>query len=480
MILRRALVTLAILPCLQAFAATQTTLTALSGGQASVRATDHRAFSRPSANMPLMKRLDFSVGHSFFRNPWVAAPASTDARDGLGPLFNTNACQNCHIRDGRGHAPAANGDQVVSMLVRLSIDSDQPLPPFLPNHPEPNYGSQLQDFALPGFQPEARVNIRYISHWITLDDGEQVELRRPQLELSDPAYGELHPDLRTSARIAPPMIGLGLLEAIPATQLEAAADPTDRDGDGISGRINLVWDQSKQRLVPGRFGWKAAQPNLRQQNAAAFHGDMGITSDLFVAENCTEAQLPCGSQTTGTAPNKSGSQETDASQSADTVPEISSHLLDQVTFYTRNLAVPTRRNPDHPQVQRGEKLFKEFGCHQCHISRQRTAPDYELSWLADQTIFPYTDLLLHDMGEGLADQSREFVANGSEWRTPPLWGIGLTFTVGGVESYLHDGRARNLQEAILWHGGEAQKSRDAYKAAPKDQRRALLQFLQDL
>lgn len=443
----------------------QLSLTHKLGGETTVKASGHSAFSRPSANMPLRQRLDFSVGNSFFRNPWVKSPATTTARDGLGPLFNTNACQNCHIRDGRGHAPTSAEDNAVSLLIRLSIDSDEKLAAHQAKHHEPNYGDQLQDFALPGIKAEGRVQIQYQEKPFIFADGETVSLRQPTLSVDQLGYGPLHPKTQLSARIAPPMIGLGLLEAIPEARLKQLEDPSDDNRDGISGKLNQVWDIQQQKTVAGRFGWKAGQPTLEQQNAAAFNGDIGITSTLLPAEPCSPKQQTC-------VQFQEGKQEGEV--------EVSPRILQQVTFYTRNLAVPARRNPTDAQILTGQQLFHRIGCAACHTPQHTTANDYPLAWLADQTIYPYSDLLLHDMGDGLADNSREFTANGREWRTPPLWGIGLTQVVSGHENYLHDGRARNLQEAILWHGGEADSSRKQYEKLAKANRQALIAFLRDL
>jgi len=439
--------------------------TNLKADDTRVKATGHNAFSRPVANMPIRQRLDFSVGNSFFRNPWVASPSSTKARDGLGPLFNTNACQNCHIKDGRGHAPNALDDNAVSLLVRLSIDGEQALKPHQANHTDPRYGGQLQDFAVPELIPEGRVVIHYQQIPVTLAGGEVVTLRKPKVTIEQLAYGSLHPKIQLSARIAPPMIGLGLLEAIDQQDIERQADPDDHNADGISGAVNQVWDRQSRSLRPGRFGWKAGQPTLHQQNAAAFNGDLGVTSVLFEKENCRPQQADCVQH---------------AKQTSDGTPEIAPHLLDKVTFYTQNLAVPLRRNPHDKQVRQGEQLFAQLQCRNCHTPAYTTRSDYPLAWLTNQTIAPYTDMLLHDMGEGLTDGTREFRATAREWRTPPLWGIGLTKAVGGVESYLHDGRAQSLQQAILWHGGEAQASRDQYIQLAPEERLALIKFLEDL
>ncbi len=438
---------------------------ALSGGSTTVMKFDQNAYSMPSANLAPMRRLDFSVGNSFFRNPWVIAPASTTARDGLGPLLNTNACQNCHIKDGRGHPPAPDATSAVSMLVRLSI-------PAGPEHaevvrergiaPEPSYGGQLQDMAIPGVAPEGKVRLRYSTEQVRFADGTEVELRRPEIELNDLAYGDMHPETRMSLRIAPPMIGLGLLEAIPEEALLANADPDDRNGDGISGRPNRVFDQTSRQTVIGRFGWKAGQPSLNQQNADAFFNDMGLSTSLLSGSSCTDRQTECRAMPDGGE------------------PEVSDDILAQVLFYTRNLGVPARRNVDDPQVLAGKTLFHRAGCQSCHVPQFTTAADAAEPELANQLIRPYTDLLLHDMGEGLADDRAEFEANGREWRTPPLWGIGLTQTVSGHTQFLHDGRARNLLEAILWHGGEAEKARQIVLGYDQNERTALLSFLESL
>ncbi len=438
---------------------------ALSGGSTTVMKFDQNAYSMPSANLAPMRRLDFSVGNSFFRNPWVIAPASTTARDGLGPLLNTNACQNCHIKDGRGHPPAPDATSAVSMLVRLSI-------PAGPEHaevvrergiaPEPSYGGQLQDMAIPGVAPEGKVRLRYSTEQVRFADGTEVELRRPEIELNDLAYGDMHPDTRMSLRIAPPMIGLGLLEAIPEEALLANADPDDRNGDGISGRPNRVFDQTSRQTVIGRFGWKAGQPSLNQQNADAFFNDMGLSTSLLSGSSCTDRQTECRAMPDGGE------------------PEVSDDILAQVLFYTRNLGVPARRNVDDPQVLAGKTLFHRAGCQSCHVPQFTTAADAAEPELANQVIRPYTDLLLHDMGEGLADNRLEFEASGREWRTPPLWGIGLTQAVSGHTQFLHDGRARNLLEAILWHGGEAEKARQIVLGYDQNERTALLSFLESL
>lgn len=442
---------------------------ALSGGTATVQRSDRNAYSLPSANLSPERRLDFSVGNSFFRNPWVIAPSTTTARDGLGPLFNTNACQNCHVRDGRGHPPEPDASNAVSMLVRLSIpDQPQYVKEIerLGVVPEPVYGTQLQDMAIPGVAPEGKVRVTYTTETVTFEDGHQVELRRPKLQITQLGYGPMHPDTRFSARVAPPMIGLGLLEAIPEAAILANADPHDRNGDGIRGRANQVWDDAAGKAVLGRFGWKAGQPNVNQQNVHAFSGDMGLTSTLLPFDDCTPAQTACLA-----APNGDG---------ADGEKEVSDNILRLVTFYTRNLGVPARRDVAAPQVLAGKTLFFQAGCQGCHTPQFTTAADTPEPELANQVIRPYSDLLLHDMGPDLADERSEFKASGQDWRTAPLWGIGLSETVSGHTQFLHDGRARNLLEAVLWHGGEAQAARNHVLTFNAEQRAALLAFLNSL
>nr|WP_237140828.1 MULTISPECIES: di-heme oxidoredictase family protein [Pseudomonas] len=442
---------------------------ARSGGAATVRKSDQNAFSLPSANLPPSRRVDFSVGNSFFRSPWVIAPSTTTARDGLGPLFNTNACQNCHIKDGRGHPPAPDASSAVSMLVRLSIPDTPAYAKVIEQLgvvPEPVYGGQLQDMSVPGVAPEGKVRVDYSPVPVRFKDGTVVELRKPNLQITQLAYGPMHPDTRFSARVAPPMIGLGLLEAIPDEAILANAKAQARENNGIAGRPNQVWDDAQQKTVLGRFGWKAGQPNLNQQNVHAFSGDMGLTTSLRPFDDCTEAQVDCKRAPSGNGP--------------DGEPEVSDNILRLVLFYSRNLAVPARREVNSPQVLAGKNLFFQAGCQSCHTPKYTTAANAAEPELANQVIRPYTDLLLHDMGEGLADNRSELKASGRDWRTPPLWGIGLTETVNGHTQFLHDGRARNLLEAVLWHGGEAQAAQRQVLAFNAEQRAALLAFLNSL
>ncbi|PCM45101.1 di-heme oxidoredictase family protein [Marinobacter sp. ANT_B65] len=435
-----------------------------TGGDGTVRQFDTNAYSLPQGNLSMTKRLDFSVGNSFFRNPWVEAPASTTARDGLGPLLNTNSCQGCHVKDGRGHPPGVD-EPPVSLFLRLAVPADPEIDAeILRTHgfkPAPVYGSQLQTAALPAAKPEADMVLTWKTVTKTLADGTKVELREPTYTIENPNYGPLPDDLLISPRVAPPMIGMGLLEAIPSAELEALADPQDKNGDGISGKLNKVWDLATGQTVPGRFGWKAAEPNVHQQSMGAFAGDMGLTSSLKPTTDCT--------------PEQNCDRFTDGGQ-----PEVSDKIANFVTFYAKSLAVPARRNMGDPSVQKGAQLFNETGCAGCHTPRHTTGIDPDRPDLSEQTIWPYTDMLLHDMGPALADGRDEFLANGNEWRTQPLWGIGLAQTVNPQAGFLHDGRARTLEEAILWHGGEAAPAVARFSEFSAENRRALLDFLNSL
>ena len=272
-----------------------------------------------------------------------------------------------------------------------------------------------------------------------------------------------------SPRIAPPLIGLGLLEAVAEEDILALADPDDSDGDGISGRPNRAWSAREKQATLGRFGWKAGSPTVDDQSQEAFFGDIGISVPNHPdgAGECTERQPSCKQAPSGNSPQ---------------YDNLEAHrtVTDLVAFYARHLAVPARRNHDDPQVLAGKKLFYEIGCTGCHTPKHVTADVPDQPELSNQMIWPYSDLLLHDMGEGLADKRPEGIANGREWRTPPLWGIGLTEVVNGHSNYLHDGRARNLLEAILWHGGEASSARDAVTRLSRTEREQLLRFVESL
>ena len=446
------------------------------GGAAThTKGVNKNAFSHASANMSFERELDFKVGNGFFKRLWVSAPASTEAADGLGPLYNARSCQRCHLKDGRGHPPSGPDDTAVSMFLRLSVPptSDEQRELIASKKikfiPEPTYGGQLQDFAIQGQQAEGRVVIEYEELPVALAGGEVISLRKPTYSVADLGYGPMHPDSLISPRVAPQMIGLGLLEAVPEEDILLLADPADADADGVSGRPNLVWSKEHGKVMLGRFGWKAGEPSVNEQSQGAFAGDIGISVPLHPSGSgeCTERQAACRQ-----APNGNSPQYEDL--------EANSEVTRLVVFYSKNLAVPARRDHDDPLVLAGKKVFYEIGCIKCHNPKFQTPADSANPEQSDQFIWPYTDLLLHDMGDGLADRRPEGTADGREWRTAPLWGIGLTPTVNGHSFYLHDGRARSLLEAILWHGGEAQAQRDAVASLPRAQREQLLRFVESL
>ncbi len=445
-----------------------------AAGAATVRVTPGpNAFSQPSGNITFEDELNFKVGNGLFRKLWVSSPSSTLASDGLGPLYNARSCQRCHIKDGRGHPPEGPNDNSVSMLLRVSIPGPDDaaiaeITDYVATLPDPNYGTQMQDFAVQGHAAEYALSITYQEEIVTLADASEVSLRHPTYEAANLGYGPLHPDAMLSPRVAPQMIGLGLLEAIPAADILANADPEDLDGDGISGRPNIVLSAAFDRPMLGRFGLKAGSPTIMEQSAGAFASDIGISSPLFPAGGgeCTALQETCIAAIHG--------------DGDDRFFEIDAEGMDLVTFYSRNLGVPARRDVGDPEVLRGKEVFYRTGCIACHTPSFVTHRLEDQPEQSFQLIWPYTDMLLHDMGPALADNRPEARATGREWRTPPLWGIGLTRQVSGHTYFLHDGRARSLLEAVLWHGGEAQVQRDAVIAMPTADRDALIRFLESL
>lgn len=429
-------------------------------GAATVRLVETTdAFSLPSAN--IADEMAFSLGNALFQKLWIAAPSSTKGSDGLGPLYNARACQDCHVKDGRGPAPTDAGDMPATFLLRLGIPDMQAIAAHVA---DPTYGHQLQTFAAPGQTAEGKVAVTWTPLPVTLADGTTVTLRKPTYSVTNPGYGPLASATILSPRIAPQMIGLGLLEAIPAAEILAGEDPEDANGDGISGRANRVGDQL------GRFGLKAAQPTLRDQSAQAFATDMGLSTDLQPLPwgDCTFAQTLCLTAPHGQEPGQRDGLEVDHES------------LDLVTYYARNLGVPSRRNLDTAETLRGKEIFHALNCTGCHTPKHVTARLPDQPEQSFQLIWPYTDLLLHDMGPALADGLPEHLASGSEWRTPPLWGLGLTRLVSPNAGFLHDGRARTILEAILWHGGEAEAQRNAVNNLAPQDRAALLAFLESL
>ncbi len=429
----------------------------LSGGETTVFDTSEDAYTRPAANLSFDEVGTFEVGNNFNGDNWVVAPSSTMTRDGLGPVYNATSCSACHQRDGRGQPPGPD-EEMLSMLIRLSVPGEDahggPLP-------DPTYGGQLQPRSIMGIPAEGATRVTWEEVPGTYGDGTGYSLRRPHIEISSLAFGPMGDGAMQSARVAAPQYGLGLLEAIAEADIVANADPDDADGDGISGRPNHVWDPSLGATALGRFGWKANVPSILAQTAGALHGDIGITTSLFPEQECTSAQAECAAAPDG-GPT-----------------EASDEVLDAMVFYGRTLAVPGRRDPKEPVVLEGRALFRSAGCADCHVPSFTTG-DHEVAALSNQRIWPYTDVLLHDMGEELADGRPDYEATGTEWRTPPLWGIGLLDTVVHHQFLLHDGRARGFAEAILWHGGEAEAAREAFRTMSRDERDSLIRFLESL
>ena len=429
------------------------------GATTNERLGGSNVFTLPAANITREHESEFFAGNSFFNQNWVQAPASTTARDGLGPFFNARTCSGCHFKDGRGRPPLAEGEPFNAVLLRLSVPGrgaqGEPLP-------EPTYGGQLQPFGISGVLPEASPRVVVSERSGAYADGEPYSLLEPRYEILELNYGPLAGNVLVSPRVAPAMIGLGLLEAIPEERLRSLEDPQDSDGDGISGRLNSVWDVERQAIATGRFGWKAEQPTVRQQAAGAFLGDVGITSSLFPARECSPTHAECLNAVDG------GS------------PEISDDLLDKVELYSQLLAVPVRRRVTDSEVVAGSALFAEIGCASCHVPRHQTGSFADRPELEYQVIFPYTDLLLHDMGPELSDQRPSFEAEGAEWRTPPLWGLGHYGTVNRHDRLLHDGRARGVAEAVLWHGGEGEAAREAFRQLSVAERARVVAFVESL
>jgi CxxC motif-containing protein (DUF1111 family) len=434
-----------------------------SGGDTTVDTEGPRAFRSIAPNADNKYVAPFLFGQRIFDIVWEYKPGLQPTTDGLGPMYNRAACRECHDRNGRGGLPAETGERRKAILVRISIPGEGPHGG--PN-PVPGYGDQLQERAIPGVPPEGQSVFRYEEIPGSFADGTPFSLRKPIVEFANLAYGDLPADVLASPRVAPPVIGLGLLEAIPEANLQALADPDDSNADGVSGRVNMVWDANTEQLVPGRFGWKANVPTVRQQNAGAALGDMGITSSVNPQNLCEAVQKECIAMAESTL-ESAGS------------PELAEEILDALEVYALLVSPPRQRNIDDPAVQRGEQLFRGIGCSGCHMPTQVTG-DSEISALAKQVFHPFSDLLVHDMGDGLADNRPDYAASGREWRTQPLWGIGLTKDVITFESFLHDGRARTISEAILWHGGEAAGPRETFRHLGKEQRDNLLAFLNSL
>ena len=443
-----------------------------TGGETTVFSEGRNAFSFPAANLSDEERTRFAIGNSFFKRNWVEAPASTTARDGLGPHFIARACAGCHVQDGRGAPPdfrrGLSHEAPVALLLRLSV------PGAAEAHggvrPEPVYGDQFNNAAVQGVRPEGRVTVRWQAVSGRFADGSRYTLQRPSYGFADLAYGPMADDVMLSPRIAPQLIGVGLLEAIPEAEILRNAAEQAASAGPVKGRPNRVWDAVAGREMTGRFGWKANVATIAHQTAGAFLGDMGITSPTFGSEACTPAQADCLRAPSGGAAGKG--------------PEIDAATLADVVFYQAVLAPPARRRVNDAQVRQGQRLFAQAQCAACHrpsyVTGEGPFPALGSKALSGQRIWPYTDLLLHDMGEALADGRPDFQAGGTQWKTPPLWGIGLIKEVNGHTRLLHDGRANGVLEAILWHGGEAEDSKQKVLKMTRAEREALVKWVESL
>jgi CxxC motif-containing protein (DUF1111 family) len=442
----------------------------LTGGATTVFATGRNAFSFPLATLSDEEAARFAVGNSFFRRNWVQAPASTQARDGLGPHFIARSCGGCHVQDGRGAPPDLRQrphEQPVALLLRLSV-------PGAGAHggvvPEPTYGDQFDNAAIDGVRPEGRVTIRTRPVRGRFADGTRYVLQQPVYGFADLAYGPMARDVLVGPRIAPQLAGVGLLDAIPEREILGNAERQAAQPGPVKGRPNRVWDAFAGELRVGRFGWKANVATIAHQTAGAFLGDIGITSSRFPDEACTPAQQDCLAAPRG---GKDGQG-----------PEIDDTTFGQVVFYQSALAPSARRHAADAQVRQGQRLFARAQCDACHrpsyVTGEAPFARFATTKVAGQRIWPYTDLLLHDMGMALADGRPDFLASGSQWKTPPLWGIGLIPDVNGHRRLLHDGRADGVLEAILWHGGEAEASKRQVLRFDRAEREALVRFVESL
>jgi CxxC motif-containing protein (DUF1111 family) len=383
-------------------------------------------------------------GRVLFTQVWVpASPHAANGFEGLGPVFNEPACSVCHVGNGRGGAPEGPEQRMRGMLVRLSLPGED-------EHggprPVPGYGDQLNDRAIPGVAAEGQARISYDERPVVLAGGTRLMLRAPHLAFSDLAFGPLGAEVLTSARVAQPLAGAALLAAVPEADILAYAARHH-------GHPNRVWDPSSGEMALGRFGWKANQPGLIVQIASAALGDMGLTSALFPDKNCLPVQTDCAAALRGPQPDLDGRR------------------LKDLEAYVAGLGAPPRHGARNAAVRRGEAIFTSLGCGGCHKADWQTPVG---------VIHPYTDLLLHDLGPGLADGRPDFAAGPAEWRTAPLWGLGSVRQANAQAGYLHDGRARSVSEAILWHGGEAQGARDGFAKLSSGERMALLAFLGSL
>ena len=429
------------------------------GGATSRQAAGPDSFALPAANLPKEQLARFFEGQRLFNIAFVKAPSPVPGLAGLGPTFNRPSCGACHTKDGRGQPPAGPDDALMQMVVRLGVSNPR-RGAF--GAPDPNYGFQLNVRAIEGVPAEGQAEIAWEDVEGRYADGEAYRLRRPRVGFRKLAFGPLGRETAYSLRVAPQLVGMGLLEAVPERTVRGWAEANRARPDGVRGAVRGETLHGRPFGKIGRFGWRAEQETVLTQIAAALINDMGLTTRLHPAKNCPPVQAACRAADPGPRPN------------------VSAQALRTMMFYISTLAVPERRDAGKLDVLRGEKAFLSIGCAACHRMTARTGTHPTIPTLSDQTIHPFTDLLLHDMGDGLADGLHEGDVSGRMWRTAPLWGIGLVPLVNGHENYLHDGRARGLAEAILWHGGEAEMAKDRFRALPKPDREALIAFLRSL
>ena len=401
----------------------------------------------------------FMLGKSFFTIPWVEAPSVTTARDGLGPLFNANSCISCHPSNGRGVLFNKDGFVSRSLIAKLSIKSND-----LKEHKEslkykgfvPNgiYGEQLSINAIHGIDFEGKIKVDFEELDITFPDGEKQVLLKPKYSLENLNYGVISNDTNISYRLASTLNGVGLIELILDNDILKNVDENDSNRDGISGKANYVYSNITKKEELGKYTWKAGVYSLKEQIASAAHNDMGLTTSIFPYENCTSVQKECNN-----APK------------ARNKIDLPDERLDAITFYLKNLKAYSPKITN--EYKEGLEIFEQISCAKCHISSFETKKGFK--------VYPYSDFLLHDMGEELSDGKVEFMALAQEWRTAPLWGLALHKKINKEKPrLLHDGRARSFQEAILWHGGEALNSKENYMNLPKEKREKLLKFLEEL
>ena len=417
-----------------------------AGGQNTVFLENSSAFGTNTPQLPLDKLPQFALGNRIFNTPWVQSPSSVKSFDGLGPLFDRKSCASCHIKDGKGRPPINENEPLRFMLTKSRIFKDGK---FIPS---PKYGEQLQAQAILGEKKEPQVRVSWQQIKGKYPDGTSYTLRKPLIKLISPTPEKLY----LAIRLAPAVFGLGLLEAIDEKTILKYADPNDSDNNDISGRANYTYDRISKKIKLARFGWKAQFVTIKEQIAHAAHQDIGLTNPLFPYEN--------------NSPDKKHEFELD----------LYNKFLNSMEFYLQNTAVPAQRKTKNKDVIKGSKLFVQIGCAKCHIPKHKTSVKYKPAYLANQTIYPYTDLLLHNMGADLAEPFPIKNVSRKEWRTPPLWGLGLHKIVNNHNFFLHDGRARTPEEAILWHGGEAQNARENFMNLSKKERQKLLQFLNSL